>query len=101
MSSLELRMRRARMGAGLSQRDLARAIGVTHGAVGHWETGRSEPSAGTLTEFARVTHIDLHWLLLGRSHVAQEMSRGSLTHGTADADQDRLFRSRLMGIPGL
>ena len=38
------RARKARESAGLHQRAVASALGVTRQAVGHWESGRYAPS---------------------------------------------------------
>ena len=68
MLSLGTRIRRTRRLAGLSQRALAKLLGVTHGTVGHWETNRSPPGARMLVEFSRITGVDLHWLVFGQPH---------------------------------
>jgi len=62
------RIRRARMGAGLSQRDLANAVGVTHGMVAQWETHRKPPGRETLRRIAEVTFVDLTELLGNVTH---------------------------------
>ena len=53
------RIRRVRATAGLSQRELAAAIGVTHGIVGHWESHRKNPSADSLRKIAEITLTSL------------------------------------------
>lgn len=68
MPSLAIRIRRARRNAGLSQRALAALINVSHSTVGHWETGRSAPNTRILVELARITHTDLHCLVIGYPH---------------------------------
>ena len=59
MHDLPARIRAARQHSGLSQRALAHALGVTPGAVGHWETGRTTPSARHLLELAGRIGLDL------------------------------------------
>jgi transcriptional regulator with XRE-family HTH domain len=49
------RIRRARKAAGLSQRQLAAAIDVTHGTVGQWESHGKRPTRDHLHEVAKVT----------------------------------------------
>lgn len=57
------RIRSARLAAGLSQRDLANAIGVSHGIVGQWETDRKAPGIESLRKIAAVTFTDPSSLL--------------------------------------
>jgi transcriptional regulator with XRE-family HTH domain len=52
------RIRRARIAAGLSQRELAAAIGVSHGIVGQWESNRKVPGRDNLQKIADVTLVD-------------------------------------------
>lgn len=52
------RIRRARLAAGLSQRELAAAVGVTHGLVGQWESDRKLPGRENLRKIAEVTFVD-------------------------------------------
>ena len=44
-ASIAARIREARLGAGLTQRELAAIVGVTAHAVGDWEAGRRKPTA--------------------------------------------------------
>ena len=43
---------------GYSQRQLAGALGVSRGAVGHWECGRKYPTVAKLEELASVLEVD-------------------------------------------
>lgn len=52
------RIRRARVAAGMSQRELAAAVGVTHGLVGAWESHRKAPGRENLRRIAEVTAIN-------------------------------------------
>lgn len=52
------RIRRARQSAGMSQRQLAEAVGVTHGLVGQWESHRKAPGRENLRKIAEVTTTD-------------------------------------------
>lgn len=45
-------LRAARLAAGLSQADLAQAIGVDRTAISQWELGQSEPRIGRLPALA-------------------------------------------------
>jgi transcriptional regulator with XRE-family HTH domain len=57
---------RARMQAsGISQSELATALGCTRGAVGHYLAGRRNPSLEQMESIARALSVDLLWLLRG------------------------------------
>ena len=43
-----------RVSAGLSQAEVAHAVGVTAAAVGHWEKGRSMPRGQAALRYARL-----------------------------------------------
>jgi len=45
-------LRDARNGLNISQQDVADAIGVSRGQVGHWENGKQEPSVEHLERWA-------------------------------------------------
>ncbi len=55
-------IRKAREDAGLDQRTLATAIGVSRETVCRWETGRREPSARQVKAIEVATHCDWLWL---------------------------------------
>jgi transcriptional regulator with XRE-family HTH domain len=50
--ALAERMRQFREKLGLSQREMADLVSVSHGTIGHWETGRSVPSVSDLERLA-------------------------------------------------
>lgn len=49
--------RRLREAAGLSQQEVADALGVTRAAVGHWETGLRSPRGRLLTAYVDVIRV--------------------------------------------
>jgi transcriptional regulator with XRE-family HTH domain len=57
------RIRRARQAAGMSQRELAAALGVTHGLIGQWESQHKNPGRETLRRLAEVTLTSMEALL--------------------------------------
>jgi transcriptional regulator with XRE-family HTH domain len=65
---LSTRIRTARVRAGMSQADLAAALGVSRSAVGNWESakGRVFPSTERLSELALATSVSYEWLATGR-----------------------------------
>ena len=52
-------VRRARRATGLSQRDLARRLGVAHSTVARWETGASSPDLTTFHRLASLAGLRL------------------------------------------
>ena len=61
------RIRSSRAALGITQADLAEAVGVTRSAVAQWETGRSGQVGSTLTRLAEVLGVSPDFLLLGSS----------------------------------
>lgn len=57
MDGISDRLREERVKAGLSQRELARRLGVSPSLISQLESGQSNPSVGTL--YALVTELDL------------------------------------------
>lgn len=67
MLSMSDRVRRARVGAGLSQAQLAEETGVKRSAVAQWEReGGTCPSVPHLSQIAVVTRVGFEWLATGR-----------------------------------
>lgn len=58
------RIRKARMGACLTQRDLAEAIFVSESLVCRWESNQRLPSVDDLEKIAEVTDVNEGWLML-------------------------------------
>jgi transcriptional regulator with XRE-family HTH domain len=58
MSSADL-LRAARLRAGLTQDELARASGRSQSAIARWESGRVRPSLETLRELIRACGLEL------------------------------------------
>ncbi|MEA2736994.1 MAG: Helix-turn-helix domain [Acetobacteraceae bacterium] len=87
------RIKSARQEAGLTQRELAKKLAVSAGAVGQWETGKV-PATGRLAALADCLGVSLDWLLGTSRHV-----RGPARAG-ADLEEDlRLVEeARRLGI---
>lgn len=65
------RVRMARRIAGMSQNQLAHAIGVQRSAVSHWESSLGKnPSVAHLRTLAQVTGVQFEWLVTGRGEMS-------------------------------
>ena len=100
------RIRLARQARGLTQEQLAEAVGVTRSAVAQWETGRAGQITGNLTRIASVLGAGVEHLMFGDDKSAsQRAARGDelamlrLYRACAPADQQLLLRTarRLVG----
>jgi len=69
------RIKEKRDGVGLTQSDLARALGISPQAVQKWEDGKSNPRNGKLHDIATVL-----------STTVRELIRGTPLEGIADSD---------------
>lgn len=65
-----MKIREIRVSKGISQRTLAKRIGVTQGAVFQWENGLTWPSVPTLLKLADVLQCSTDELL-GRKQFPQ------------------------------
>jgi 7-cyano-7-deazaguanine reductase len=59
------RMQQARRGAGLTQPQVGRALGVSKQQVSHWETGRSDITRAHLLRLAKLFAVEIEWLARG------------------------------------
>ena len=50
---------------GLNQTELGKILGITHGAISHYELGRV-PEAEILTRNAELGNVTVDWLLTGK-----------------------------------
>ena len=63
-ATMAIRIRRARLGASLTQAQLARHTGVNRSAVAQWERaeGATTPSVANLANIAVATKVAFEWL---------------------------------------
>ena len=94
------RIRLARQERGLTQEQLAEAVGVTRSAVAQWETGRAGQVTGNLSRIAAVLEVGVEHLMFGDGKAAQQRpARGDelamlrLYRDCAPADQQLLLRT--------
>jgi transcriptional regulator with XRE-family HTH domain len=91
--------RAARRFKNWSQAELARQLGVTASAVGHWERREaSAPSLARLVELAVLTQVAFEWLASGRGPM---QAGGAHREGGADESVARIvlcpMEERLVG----
>lgn len=63
MDTLGNRIKDRREALGLSQRVLAEKVGLSHGAVALYETGKREPDLGTLQRLAHTLQTSMAYLV--------------------------------------
>ena len=56
---------RARKGRPVTQGEIAAAVGVTEGQIGHWEKGRQTPDVVMLDKLATALEVTPWWLTYG------------------------------------
>src|SRR5271170_1097962 len=70
------RIRLARQERGLTQEQLAEAVGVTRSAVAQWETGRAGQVTGNLSRIAAVLEVGVGHLMFGDDKPAPQLATG-------------------------
>ena len=62
----EITLKAARVNAGLTQKELAKKLGVTNTTVNSWENGITEPSLNQLRELSRLSGIPMDFICVRR-----------------------------------
>jgi transcriptional regulator with XRE-family HTH domain len=92
------RLRRARLaaggGAGMDQRELAAALGLSQAAISDYERGRRHPGLSTLLRLSRTLGASLGWLVAG------EPPEPASAHAAA-VEQTRLVALDFLGRAGM
>ena len=65
------RLKALRRESDITQPDLAKVLGVSKGAVGHWEAGSREPSLDMVSKIAKLFKVSVDYLM-GVSGFRQE-----------------------------
>src|SRR5262245_27012683 len=79
------RLREERIKAGISQRELARRLGLSASRISQLESGQSRPSVGTLYSIVTELGVSLDQVIRGE-HFAPE-ANGATTSGAGPAVQ--------------
>lgn len=62
----EITLKAARVNAGLTQKELAKELGVTNTTINSWENGDTEPSLSQLREISRLSGIPMDFICVRR-----------------------------------
>lgn len=82
-------LRRSR---GLSQAQMAAALGISPSAIGMYEQGRREPSLDTVVALSRFYGVSTDFLLTGNPTPGEEAKLKGLLEERLDAAQRRMAR---------
>ncbi|MCW1825740.1 helix-turn-helix domain-containing protein [Enterobacter asburiae] len=63
--TLGRRVLRRRKDIGLTQRDLGKALGISHATISLWESDNTEPSGKNLHALAQILQCSPTWILFG------------------------------------
>lgn len=63
--TLGRRILRRRKDIGLAQRELGKALGISHATISLWESDKTEPTGKNLHALARVLQCTPTWILFG------------------------------------
>ena len=78
---------------GMSQAQLASALGVSPSAVGMYEQGRREPSADVLVEMGRIFGVSVDYILTGNPSPYEQAQLQQLLQDRI-ASADRILQTR-------
>ena len=88
------RIRRARRMKGWSQAGLARSLGVSTSAVGHWERPDGhQPSCENLIEIANHLSVSVEWLAVGRGTMYRTGSVDANIGTVLNGEEEALLKS--------
>ena len=64
MSCFQIRLKELRENSNMSQREFAKAFGVSQSAIGNWESGAREPNFDTIQRIAEFFNVSVDYLLV-------------------------------------
>ena len=69
----------------LNRNDLGKILGITGGAVGHYLSGRNQPSVETFMKICMALDVSADWLLFGRANTqpSAEISKAAMRVASA------------------
>ncbi len=96
------KLRYVRHNCGLSQRQVANAMGLNRTTIGSWESGRTEPSLDKIVKLAQIFRIDPTEILPNESSPApfkdpeNDESKGKPIYSLTKEEQQLLVSFRLL-----
>jgi transcriptional regulator with XRE-family HTH domain len=79
---------------------LARSLGVTTSAVGHWERPKGhQPSSENLIEIAKNLSVNLEWLAVGRGTMLADDTLGADTFSLNEDEKALIKRYQELSSP--
>lgn len=88
------RIAQLRIARGMSQVDLAKAIGVAQPTIANWEKGAKRPASAKLAKVAEYFNVSTDYLLgtnkAGESQDLKEVLKEGLTYGGQELDASDL-----------
>jgi len=88
MESLNERLARLRQATGLTQREVARALGIKSPSVAQWESGRSRPDLERLPALARLYKVTIEELCGTDFPAVQQQGRLDLLEAYDTLDEE-------------
>lgn len=91
----------------MSTTDLGKAIDVSTGNIGDWESGRSKPGSKSLLKLCKFFNVNQEWLLEGKgdiyisSQLVNTSENGISTHSKENSKLDPLAEDALKNDPEL
>jgi len=79
------RLEAARRNANLSQRELAKHIGIKNSTLRNWEDDVTEPRANKLNTLAGMLNVSLMWLINGEGDGLEASGENSVSNDNLDA----------------
>lgn len=64
--AIHITIREARKAQGMTQEDLAKAVGTSQVAISYWENGQTEPNFEYLKRLSDVLHVTIDELVKGK-----------------------------------
>jgi len=85
------RLRFLRESRKFSQKDFARAVGVSQSTIAHIETSRKDPSVSTLGQIARALDVDIATLFASKEVHVFDLPRLRRKYKSADQLTDAIY----------